>query len=995
MGTQGDNRGSTWRRWDPHLHAPGTLLSDQFADDWEGYLTLIERATPPVEAIGVTDYFCINTYREMLKYKTAGRIPSVQLLFPNVELRLNLRTDRSSAINIHLLFSPESKDHIQQIERMLAQLQFDFQKRYYRCTLGELRELGQAFDPKQTDPRGALEAGANQFKVSLEQLKDLFRKDVWLQKNCIVAVSGSGVDGTSGLKADDSFTATRREIETFADLVFSASEKQRAFWLGKSGSTSAEEIVSVYGSLKPCVHGSDAHEHARVLAPDKDRFCWIKGDPTFESLRQVTLEPEDRVWIGRNPPNQGNPALCISEVRAIDAPWVSTDRIPLNQGLVTIIGAKGSGKTALVDMIAAGSGVLETSQNQSSFLGRADALLGDARVETVWGDDSRIEKPLRKDSSVDFDDVFETETRDREAVCYLSQHFVEKLCAAGGLAVELKREVERVIFESMDPTEHLEADSFDELREMLTGPIQQRRSDLQQSIMDTGEKIVAEENLKSTLPQSKKREEILRLRIDSAKKSLKGMVPKEDEGRAKLLSKLEDAQVEVEGRVEELRKRRNRLNELAKEVTHIREVKEPARFDKMVGDFRDAGLTETEWKAFRMEFAGDASGIVVKALVDIDSRISKLTGGELTKEEWKGQGEPNTWPLNRILEELKRQQRDISAASQQKLKYDNIQKENRRNEIALRRLQGEIQHAEGAFERREKSILSRRKSYIQVFETFSEEESALNKIYEPLRQGLKDSVGSLSQLTFGVRRKVDLRAWESKGENLIDLRSSTQFRGRGSLLRLAKEYLLKAWESGTPEAVAEAMEQFRAKCQQDLLKARPASIEADAVSQWQQSVADWLYSTDHISLEYGIQYNSVSIEQLSPGTRGIVLLLLYLAIDENDRRPLIIDQPEENLDPNSVFTELVPHFRDARKRRQVIVVTHNANLVVNTDAEQVIIAHATQSPEGGLPKMTYQSGSLENPEIRGLVCELLEGGERAFLEREKRYRLKWPSGATA
>ena len=68
---------------------------------------------------------------------------------------------------------------------------------------------------------------------------------------------------------------------------------------------------------------------------------------------------------------------------------------------------------------------------------------------------------------------------------------------------------------------------------------------------------------------------------------------------------------------------------------------------------------------------------------------------------------------------------------------------------------------------------------------------------------------------------------------------------------------------------------------------------------------------------------------------------------------------------------------------------------MNTDVEQVIVAKATQSPEGGLPNLTYQSGSLENPEIRGLVCELLEGGERAFLEREKRYRLKWASGMLA
>jgi predicted ATPase len=67
----------------------------------------------------------------------------------------------------------------------------------------------------------------------------------------------------------------------------------------------------------------------------------------------------------------------------------------------------------------------------------------------------------------------------------------------------------------------------------------------------------------------------------------------------------------------------------------------------------------------------------------------------------------------------------------------------------------------------------------------------------------------------------------------------------------------------------------------------------------------------------------VDIERLSPGTRGIVLLLLYLAIDREDDRPLIIDQPEENRDPKSVFDELVERFREARLQRQIIIVTHN------------------------------------------------------------------------
>lgn len=75
---------------------------------------------------------------------------------------------------------------------------------------------------------------------------------------------------------------------------------------------------------------------------------------------------------------------------------------------------------------------------------------------------------------------------------------------------------------------------------------------------------------------------------------------------------------------------------------------------------------------------------------------------------------------------------------------------------------------------------------------------------------------------------------------------------------------------------------------------------------WAADIATWLNDTNHISVRYDIQYDGVAIEQLSPGTRGIVLLLLYLAVDQSDDRPLIIDQPEENLDPSRSSTSWSP-----------------------------------------------------------------------------------------
>jgi energy-coupling factor transporter ATP-binding protein EcfA2 len=113
-----------------------------------------------------------------------------------------------------------------------------------------------------------------------------------------------------------------------------------------------------------------------------------------------------------------------------------------------------------------------------------------------------------------------------------------------------------------------------------------------------------------------------------------------------------------------------------------------------------------------------------------------------------------------------------------------------------------------------------------------------------------------------------------------------------------------------------------------------------------------------------------------------------LALDEADDRPLIIDQPEENLDPKSIFDELVGLFLDAKNKRQVILVTHNANLVVNADADQVIVAEAGPHPPGELPPISYLSGGLESAHIRKAVCDILEGGERAFQERARRLRVR-------
>src|SRR3546814_5341043 len=86
----------------------------------------------------------------------------------------------------------------------------------------------------------------------------------------------------------------------------------------------------------------------------RSRYTWIKGAATFDGLKQACIDPEGRAYVGTEAPPAAAPSETIRRVTLTNAPWAPNSVIDLNPGLVAIIGARGSGKTALADMIAAG-----------------------------------------------------------------------------------------------------------------------------------------------------------------------------------------------------------------------------------------------------------------------------------------------------------------------------------------------------------------------------------------------------------------------------------------------------------------------------------------------------------------------------------------------------------------------------------------------------------------------------------------------------------------
>ena len=910
-----------------------------------------------------------------------GRLHECDLLFPNIELRLNTGTVKGNFVNIHLLVSPEDPNHLDELERFLGRLSFAAFNDSFACTPSDLMRLGRRADSTRLDQQAALSRGIGQFKISLDNLLETYRSIDWARENIIIAVAGNA-DGTSGVR-EAADTTLREEIEKAAHAIFASSLRQRDFWLGR-GAASVAELRERYGGPKPCLWGSDAHELARVGNPAEDRFCWIKGVASFDTLRQACRVPE-RAYVGPSPPSGNAASQTIAEVTVEGASWIEPPVLKLNPGLVTVIGGRGSGKTALADMIAAACDSYIESKEKPSFLARAREHLSGSRVSVKWlsgGDSNRC--PL--DSPVSHSpDAY-------ERARYLSQQFVEDFCSIEGMP-RLIKEIERVIFEAHPSLERDETVDFDELLELRAGAYRDARAREEAGLASISDQVGSEmEKSREVKPLRTKIDEREKL-IARYEKDRKSLLPKEANKTGERLQELVSAADKVRGYLRTFAKRKASIAGIRNEVQDVRQNRAPKALRLMVDRHRNVGFNDVEWSRFLLEYSGDVDGIVTAKADDIEkgtrawkgekpSAAVDDSGAFLTKA-----ADPTKTPLAVLDAEIERLEKLVATDRATARRLGAVSKRIAEERGALGRLKERLTDCEGAQERAKGLVAEREEGYIRVFQAVLGEERVLNELYAPLVQRLASTGGTLAKLSFSVTRVADVATWATRGEDeLFDLRGGP-FRGIGSLAREANLMLDSAWRTGDPGAISAAMTKFREKHQDALLEKAPyPRTDQSKYRPWSRRFAQWLYSTDHISLEYGIEYDGIDISKLSPGTRGIVLVLLYLVLDAADDRPLIIDQPEDNLDPRSIYEELVPLFQEAKTRRQVIMVTHNANLVVNTDADQVIVADAGPRLANGLPPITYESGGLDEASIRKVVCDTLEGGEEAFRERARRLR---------
>ena len=166
------------------------------------------------------------------------------------------------------------------------------------------------------------------------------------------------------------------------------------------------------------------------------------------------------------------------------------------------------------------------------------------------------------------------------------------------------------------------------------------------------------------------------------------------------------------------------------------------------------------------------------------------------------------------------------------------------------------------------------------------------------------------------------------------------------------------------------------------------------------NVAIEFFTRNWYSLDYSLTYQGDAFVNMSEGKQAFVILKLLL--DFSDKKcPILIDQPEDSLDNRAIYHELVAYIKRKKKERQIILVTHNSNVVVSADAENVIVANqeGADTPNLGGLKFQYINGALEDTKqrdenaeyilssqgIREHICDILEGGRIAFEKREQKY----------
>jgi len=957
-------RGSEWRIWDLHIHTPGTKKNDQFTgttlnEKWLNYVASINNSTEEISVIGITDYFSIENYFKFKNLVANGEITkSFDLIIPNLELRVLPVTGSSTPINLHCLFDPSIDSEIE--SRFLAKLQFTNSMSSYSATKSELVRFGRDHTHNQAlDEPTAYKKGVEQYVVSLDILRSIFKSDQTLRENTIVVVSNRSTDGVTGAvkhedffinKGESQLDATRQSLYQFSDAIFSSNDKDRIYFIGKS-IDDEKLVIRKCGTLKPCYHGCDAHSNDKIFKPDGNRFCWIKADPTFEGLRQTLYEPEDRVKIQALQPDIKNDRYVISELQFIDAGNLfGNQKIELNENLNSIIGGKSSGKSLLLFSTAKSIDPeqVEKASKRLNFEGYKFDTTFDFKVIWKNGDEDFYSKsdPAQK----------------LHKISYIPQLYINYLVEKNNKE-ELNQLIKNILLQDAEFKVFYEetfrgiSETNSEIERLINEYFKVRNTalDVQQNSKDTGNSKTIQQAIQNTTELIQKGQKASNLSEPEFKEYNELIQSKSTlDAEIRTISLKELTLQKVLNEV--VSNKHNLLGKIDEDVSLKGSID---RILDELGDFSEdiATIKQLIIKDYETLIQNLQQNITDLDLVNKKAAIEKLLV-------------QNSEKLKPLLEKLAGQ-KEIQKLSKQ------LEDEKQKFQSAL------------ALEQQFKNLIEEYNNIRKQTANLLKQRFASYKLVVDKVNTTKNNIGSDIQLNSGLIYRQDNFSLNNQ-VNKASLRSDHYF--NGFFVDGALEY---------PKVIE--LYEKPLKVQEDKL----FSTTDDSIPlKLRITLEDVLrgIARDGFEIDYTVTYNGDNLLHMSPGKKGTVLLILFLQISSSEF-PILIDQPEDNLDNRTIYELLCKMIKEKKKERQILIVSHNANLVVATDTENIIVANQkgqSDGSSGGTYRFEYVNGSLEHTKIkdkkilsilqsqgiREHVCDILEGGDEAFKQREKKYAIK-------
>ncbi len=701
----------------------------------------------------------------------------------------------------------------------------------------------------------------------------------------------------------------------------------------------------------PCIITSDACDRSKLQYKSGHstevigkKYSWIKADPTFEGLKQIIYEPVIRVCLDDSPPLYLHPQIVSAKLlnhqsyqskRSIFPPITLNQELFFSPNLTTVIGPRAAGKTALAELIGYVANKFSSDKGDKKlslieFLSREFPNL---EVEVIF--QSGAEDPVSLKRQVkEWNDPFYTSSFQVE---YWTQGEIEKKADSpkqiadyiGGrlhsdLLIKTKEEIEALAVE-METTRNSYADK-------LQVEIDKKKLEAEREQIESYFKKLKTKEYKDLAEK---------IKSNRAKRQLIDGLIQDIEAQAVLIKKFA-GQLKLSTTVD-----KDKVLELFAEKNALK---------KKIEDFYN--LKESQLDS------------VVK---NLEGAVKEVRESDVKKE------------LDRESAELTKQFTDYCKLNGVTITKSEVEKRNNRIKF--------IDQQSSQLENRLKKFEGDKKQHSQL----------VNQLAAKLKLWIKENQKLIGGFNESFKDTTITAVWDDPSGDIAPW-IKEQFLQSNDELKGVIEKNFKIKSPVREDYVKDVINELVGKATGDVAREKIIStIKENRIPKLQDSSGKtetlrWFFEDPNTQIiredlimrldEYAetgenhIKYGTKILgkDSMSFGERcGTLVELILLSGDH----PLIIDQPEDHLDAKFVAEKVVTLVREQKVNRQIIICTHNANIVVLGDSELITALSVDDKS-----KVNALQGSLENIEMRKTIYDVLEGGTEAFQKREQKYGLK-------